>query len=481
MKRKLAILSIVVLGLLSIPVIQAGAAITPGTKCAKAGLQSVYKSKIYTCIKLGSKLFWDNGITYYLTNPSPSPAPTVTVTATPAPAPTVTITASPAPAPTVTVTAKPSPAPTVTITASPKVPPASLPAVTSFYASIGGSFLSFSFNKPVTTSKITNYELAAQYLLNPNSAMNSYSSYSELKVIRSIYSTSFDVWLSEIQDFLTGNDITSKDRSVMFRLRAINNDVSTSPWSTGLYFTPNQIWERSAPKPSPSPSPTKTVAPTPTPAPQTDTFGLNILGTWSGSDPLNSSSGYPWVVTKVSNKASTGVLRSGLVSATFVDSQGVSVHTNTDGTPTLLPNQFGWMASTIFNTKNAASTFLSYLTTPKVSEIKASELPTLSNIAFTAKPGGGIVTATIKNNSPNLFISKSTGTNVVFLNSQGIPIYSYWGSIKASIAPGFSARIELPAHLGEDLPFVPAGYASIEISLEVSLCESDSSYSTCKS
>ena len=265
MKRKLALLSIVVLSLLSITVIQASAAITPGTKCSKAGLQSVYKFKIYTCIKLGSQLFWDNGVTFYLSKPSPSPAPTVTVIATPSPAPTVTITASPAPAPTVTVTAKPSPAPTVTITASPKALPASLPAVTSFYASIGGSFLSFSFNKPVTTSKITNYELAAQYLLNPNSAMNSYSSYSELKVIRSIYSTSFDVWLSEIQEFLTGNDILTKDRSVMFRLRAINNDVSASPWSTGLYFTPSQIWGSASA--TPSPTPTKTVTPAPTPSP----------------------------------------------------------------------------------------------------------------------------------------------------------------------------------------------------------------------
>ena len=115
MKRKLALLAIVVLSLLSITVIQAGAAITPGTKCSKAGLQSVYKFKIYTCIKLGSQLFWDNGVTFYLSKPSPSPAPTITVTA------------------------KPSPAPTVTITASPAALPASLPAVTSFYATIGGT------------------------------------------------------------------------------------------------------------------------------------------------------------------------------------------------------------------------------------------------------------------------------------------------------------------------------------------------------
>jgi hypothetical protein len=394
------------------------------------------------------------------------------------------------PAPTVTVTAKPSPAPTVTITASPKALPASLPAVTSFYASIGGSFLSFSFNKPVTTSKITNYELAAQYLLNPNSAMNSYSSYSELKVIRSIYSTSFDVWLSEIREFLDGNEIWTKNRSVMFRLRAINNDVSTSPWSTGLYFTPSQIWGSATATPTPSPtktatptpSPTKTVTPTPSPTPsaQPDIFGLNVLGTWSGPDPLDSYNGWQWVVTKVSNKAQNGILKSGLASITYVDSQGISVDSNTHGTPTLLPKQSGWIASTIHNNKTAVGTFVSYLTTPKVSEIKSVELPTISDIVFTNKASGGIVTATIKNNSPNLFLYRLTNTNVIFLNAQGVPIYSYWGYLEKSIAPGFSARVELPAHLGSDLPFVPVGFTSIEVSLQVTLCESDSSFSTCK-
>jgi hypothetical protein len=236
MKRKLAILSIVVLGLLSIPVIQAGAAITPGTKCAKAGLQSVYKSKIYTCIKLGSKLFWDNGITYYLTNPSPSPAPTVTVTATPAPAPTVTI------------------------TASPKAIPSTLPIVTNFASTLSTSLNAFSFSKLSGNSKVSFYELAAQYLLSPNLQMNEYASYSELTAFKTIYTNNFNVWLSEMQEFLMGNGITSKDRSLMFRIRAVSKDVAVSPWSLGIYLTPNQIWGVTSltPTPTPTPSPTPT-------------------------------------------------------------------------------------------------------------------------------------------------------------------------------------------------------------------------------
>jgi hypothetical protein len=40
----------------------ATAAVTPGTKCSKAGIKEVYKGKTYTCIKSGSKLVWNNGV-----------------------------------------------------------------------------------------------------------------------------------------------------------------------------------------------------------------------------------------------------------------------------------------------------------------------------------------------------------------------------------------------------------------------------------
>lgn len=44
----------------SLPV--ASAVVTPGSKCSKAGVKQTYKSKVYTCIKLGNKLYWNNGI-----------------------------------------------------------------------------------------------------------------------------------------------------------------------------------------------------------------------------------------------------------------------------------------------------------------------------------------------------------------------------------------------------------------------------------
>jgi hypothetical protein len=102
-------------------------------------------------------------------------------------------------------------------------------------------------------------------------------------------------------------------------------------------------------------------------------------------------------------------------------------------------------------------------------------------VTFAAKGAGGVAVATIKNNSSTLFLHRFTHTNVVFLNSAGIPVYAYWGSLGVSLAPGANARIELPAFLGEDLKFVPSGFSTIEVSLSVDLCESDGTYAKCTS
>ena len=39
----------------------ANAVVTPGSKCPKAGAQQTYKGKVYTCVKSGVKLVWNNG------------------------------------------------------------------------------------------------------------------------------------------------------------------------------------------------------------------------------------------------------------------------------------------------------------------------------------------------------------------------------------------------------------------------------------
>ena len=52
-------------------------AVTPGTTCPKAGKVIVNSGKVFTCIKLGTKLYWDNGVKPGSTNATTSATPTV--------------------------------------------------------------------------------------------------------------------------------------------------------------------------------------------------------------------------------------------------------------------------------------------------------------------------------------------------------------------------------------------------------------------
>jgi hypothetical protein len=53
----------------------ASASVTPGTKCSKVGAKQTFKGKTYTCIKLGSKLYWNNGVNVAKTNATPPGVP----------------------------------------------------------------------------------------------------------------------------------------------------------------------------------------------------------------------------------------------------------------------------------------------------------------------------------------------------------------------------------------------------------------------
>jgi len=58
--KRLILLLVTVLTL-SLPSAHA-AKVTPGSSCKSAGQKATYKGKSYTCIKLGKKLYWDNGV-----------------------------------------------------------------------------------------------------------------------------------------------------------------------------------------------------------------------------------------------------------------------------------------------------------------------------------------------------------------------------------------------------------------------------------
>lgn len=73
------------------------AAVTPGTKCSKAGATSTFNGKKYTCVKNGKKLVWNKGVA--VAKPTPVATPTPSPSATPTPTPTATATPTPTPTP----------------------------------------------------------------------------------------------------------------------------------------------------------------------------------------------------------------------------------------------------------------------------------------------------------------------------------------------------------------------------------------------
>lgn len=78
MKRKLVSL-FATIGLVIASAPSGNAAVLAGTKCAKESVQKIYQGKTYTCIKLGKKLLWDNGVKVVAPvkpfTPTPTPTP----------------------------------------------------------------------------------------------------------------------------------------------------------------------------------------------------------------------------------------------------------------------------------------------------------------------------------------------------------------------------------------------------------------------
>ncbi len=103
--KKLAVLLCIGLFLVLTPNAIAASKITPGSTCKKVNQQAIYKNKIYTCIKLGKKLYWNNGAAYKIERPTPiasqsakpiaSPTPSASATACTTSLPTPIITVSP--------------------------------------------------------------------------------------------------------------------------------------------------------------------------------------------------------------------------------------------------------------------------------------------------------------------------------------------------------------------------------------------------
>jgi len=75
-----------------------------GVKCAKVGATATASGKKFTCVKSGTKLVWNKGVS--IKKPTPVLTPTPTPSPTPEPTPTPTPTVTPTPTPTPTPTAR---------------------------------------------------------------------------------------------------------------------------------------------------------------------------------------------------------------------------------------------------------------------------------------------------------------------------------------------------------------------------------------
>lgn len=84
----------------------AASKITPGSVCKKVNQQALYKNRIYNCIKLGKKLYWDNGTAFKVEKPTPLAPDSVKSNPSPIPSATNTPCETSLPIPIITVTPK---------------------------------------------------------------------------------------------------------------------------------------------------------------------------------------------------------------------------------------------------------------------------------------------------------------------------------------------------------------------------------------
>jgi len=99
-KRATLIFTIFLIMTLTAPV----QAATPkaGAKCTKVGATATASGKKFTCVKSGTKLVWNKGVTIKKPTPVATPMPTPSPSPTPEPTPTPTPTVTPTPTPTLT-------------------------------------------------------------------------------------------------------------------------------------------------------------------------------------------------------------------------------------------------------------------------------------------------------------------------------------------------------------------------------------------
>jgi hypothetical protein len=259
------------------------------------------------------------------------------------------------------------------------------------------------------------------------------------------------------------------------RFGSIKKPLSSGLFTMPIYRTSNDLIADFADVFSPVPTPTATSLPTPTPTPtptQVQTLGLNTGQMYSGVrlDYPNEK----WVAIKLSNNSNSKILKgSSIPLVSFIDAEGAVVDSSRISTPSLLPGESGWLATTQFNTKNAVRAVIEYQT-PKESSIALDEFPTITGVTIGNGDGESnkkSIQMTIRNNSQKYFLNQYSNLFAVILGANGVPIFSHSSYPYVWIAPGGSATVKI------GLFTMPSGMDSIEVSIKPSLCKVPNSMS----
>ena len=180
--KKIAIFSITLLTLSLIT--PSSFAISPGGSCKKAGEKISQGNKKYTCVKIGKKLSWNNGIVI-------------------------------------------------------KSEPKTLTPISDLSGNTDGKTFTFSFSKPVSINDDVSYELGFEYLMNPGNDPTLSSSYSEIDIWKTSESNKFILPIDEMKNWLPSGINVSKTW-IAIKVRVVSKSVN-SAWSNGIYITPAQL------------------------------------------------------------------------------------------------------------------------------------------------------------------------------------------------------------------------------------------------
>jgi len=266
------------------------------------------------------------------------------------------------------------------------------------------------------------------------------------------------------------SSIKGEGRTFILEIRERSGSIKkpryVSNFTIPIYRSSNDLISDAVDRTINIPQQSKPIPSTPPPIPTQEALPSLVVGQmYSGIDANNEP--WKWVAIRITNSSTTKILSGNsnrLIS--LIDSNGGVVDSSGTSIPALLPGASGWVATTQFNNKQASRAIVEN-SAPKVSEVSASEFPTISGVSLVPSSTSGrqSIQMTITNNSQRFFLNRYTRISAVVLGSNGVPIHSISGFPDVWIAPGGTTTVSIGA-------FTLLGSASsVEVSVQPSLCK----------